>query len=193
MKHIDLRPSRRATPFRVLFLCTGNSARSQIAEALLTRKGRGAFEAGSAGSAPAAQVHPLTVEVLREHGIDWTGRTPKRIDAVQHRAWDFVITVCDRAKESCPTFPGQPIHAHWGMSDPAAVVSAPHEKRRAFQETLVYLGRRLDLLLALPLEKLERAVLEQRVRAIGDALPFEASAVDAWPAPDSGDVTRNSF
>lgn len=186
-------PSRRATPFRVLFLCTGNSARSQIAEALLLRKSRGDFEAGSAGSQPAARVHPLTIAVLREHGIDWTGRTPKSIDEVRGRRWDFVITVCDRAKESCPTLPGQPVHAHWGMPDPAAVVGSLDDQRRAFQETLVYLGRRLDLFLALPLEKLEHAVLEQRVRAIGGAVPSEAPAAEPWPARDAVRVTRDPF
>ena len=187
------RHSPRATPLRVLFLCTGNSARSQIAEALLQRKGRGDFEAGSAGSNPAPQVHPLTLDVLRQHGIDWTGRTPKGMDAVQGQRWDFAITVCDRARESCPTFPGQPVFAHWGMPDPAAVVESPAAQERAFQETLVYLSRRLDLFLALPLEKLERAVLEQRVRAIGDELPFEARATDSWSTRNAEDARRDLY
>ena len=184
------RHTPRAAPFRVLFLCTGNSARSQIAEALLQRKGRGDFEAGSAGSHPAPQVHPRTLDVLRQHGVDWTGRTPKGMDEVPGQRWDFVITVCDRARESCPTFPGQPIYAHWGMPDPAAVVESPAAQERAFQETLVYLSRRLDLFLALPLEKLERAVLEQRVRAIGGELPFEVPATDPWSTRDAEDVRR---
>lgn len=183
------RPSGRATPFRVLFLCTGNSARSQIAEALLARKGAGEFVAASAGSHPAPRVHPLTVEVLGQHGIDWAGRTPKSMDAVQGRPWDFVITVCDRAREACPTLPGQPVYAHWGMPDPAAVEGSPAEQRRAFQETLVYLSRRLDLFLALPLEKLDRAVLEQRVRAIGGELPFESTSAEPWSASDADDAS----
>lgn len=185
---LNSRHTPRAMPFRVLFLCTGNSARSQIAEALLHRKGRGDFEAGSAGSNPAPQVHPLTLDVLRQHGIDWTGRTPKGMDEVRGQQWDFVVTVCDRAKESCPTFPGQPVYARWGMPAPAAVAESPEAQQRAFQETLVYLSRRLDLFLALPLEKLERAVLEQRVQAIGRELPFEVPAADAWTVRDTADV-----
>lgn len=188
-----VRHSRRPTPFRVLFLCTGNSARSQIAEALLQRKGRGEFEAGSAGSHPATEVHPLTLAVLHQHGIDWTGRTPKGMDAVRGQRWDFVITVCDRAKESCPTFPGQPVYAHWGMPDPSAVVGSPDAQRRAFEETVVYLARRLDLFLALPLEKLERAVLEQRVRAIGAERPFEVPSADSWSERDADDVSRDPY
>lgn len=190
---LQRRHSPRATPLRVLFLCTGNSARSQIAEALLQRKGRGDFEAGSAGSNPAPKVHPLTLDVLHQHGIDWTGRTPKGMDAVQGQRWDFVITVCDRARESCPTFPGQPVYAHWGMPDPAAVAESPAAQARAFQETLVYLSRRLDLFLALPIEKLERAVLEQRVRAIGGEMPFEVPSVDAWSTRDAEDVRRDVY
>lgn len=192
-----MEPNSRHTPrpatFRVLVLCTGNSARSQIAEALLQRKGPGDFEAGSAGSHPASRVHPLTLDVLRQHGIDWTGRSPKGMDEVRGQRWDFVITVCDRAKESCPTFPGQPVFAHWGMSDPAAVVESSTAQERAFQETLVYLSRRLDLFLALPFEKLERAVLEQRVRAIGGELPFEVPATDSWSARDAEGVRRDVY
>src|SRR6059058_5657638 len=103
--------------FRVLFLCTGNSARSQMAEALLNWKGKDRFEAYSAGSRPAAQVNPLAIATLREHGIPWAGHAPRGIDGLEHEPWDFVVTVCDRAKEACPIFPGQPILAHWGMPD----------------------------------------------------------------------------
>jgi protein-tyrosine-phosphatase len=171
-----VRPLRRPTrrPLRVLFLCTRNAARSQMAEALLKRKGRGQFEAASAGSHPAREVHPLTVEVLRELGIDWTGRVPKGIDAVCSERWDLVITVCDRAKEMCPSFPGQPIFAHWGMEDPAEVFGDEERRRRAFQETVQYLARRIDLLLALPMETLERRALEQRVQEIGRDESVEA-------------------
>jgi protein-tyrosine-phosphatase len=154
---------------RVLILCTGNSARSQIAEALLARKGRGRFTVASAGSRPAAQVNPLAVAVLAEAGIDWTGRTPKGIDDVATQSWDFVITVCDRAREACPIFPGTPILAHWGMPDPAEVEGNQATRLRAFHDTLTVLARRIDLFLALPAEKLDRMILEQRVRAIGEA------------------------
>jgi len=154
-------------PLRVLVLCTGNSARSQIAEALLTAKGGGRIEAASAGSRPAERVNPFAVEVLAEAGIDWSGRAPRAMDGLEHDHWDFVITVCDRAKESCPYFPGQPVLAHWGMPDPAEVEGTDERKRAAFHDTFVALARRIDLFLALPMEKLERSALERRVREIG--------------------------
>ncbi len=157
------------SPLRILVLCTGNSARSQIAEALLTTKSRGRFLAASAGSRPAARVNPFAVEVLAEAGIDWRGRTPRGMDGLDREHWDFVITVCDRAKESCPYFPGHPVLAHWGMPDPAEVEGSDDAKRAAFRDTFVTLSRRIDLLLALPVEKLERLALEHRVKEIGTA------------------------
>jgi protein-tyrosine-phosphatase len=155
------------SPMRILILCTGNSARSQIAEALFTTKGRGRIEAASAGSRPAARVNPFAVEVLGDAGIDWQGRTPRGMDGLEREHWDFVITVCDRAKESCPYFPGQPVLAHWGMPDPAEVGGKDDVKRAAFRDTFVTLSRRIDLFLALPVEKLERLALERRVKEIG--------------------------
>lgn len=146
-------------PLRVLFLCTGNSARSQMAEALLQTKGKGRFTAASAGSQPAEQVNPIAIDVLAEAGIDWRGRVPKRIDDVIVQHWDIVITVCDRAKESCPILPGRPILAHWGMPDPAAVEGSDEERRRAFEDTAVALARRIDLFVALPTVSLERLAL----------------------------------
>jgi arsenate reductase (thioredoxin) len=155
--------------FRVLFLCTGNSARSQMAEALLNWKGKGRFEAHSAGSRPAAQVNPFAIETLREYGIPWSGHAPRGVDGLEREHWDFVVTVCDRAKEACPIFPGQPILAHWGMPDPAEVDGDRVTKQAAFRDAFVLLSRRIDLLLALPLEQLERLAVESRVRAIGNA------------------------
>jgi protein-tyrosine-phosphatase len=154
-------------PLRVLILCTGNSARSQMAEALLARKGGDRFEAASAGSRPAERVNPFAVEVLAEAGIDWRGKTPRGMDGLAQEHWDFVITVCDRAKESCPYFPGQPVLAHWGMPDPAEVEGTDEARRAAFRDTFVTLSRRIDLFLALPHEKLERMALERRVKEIG--------------------------
>jgi arsenate reductase len=156
-------------PLRVLFVCTGNSARSQMAEAVLNRKGRGRFEAHSAGSHPAAKVHPLAVEALREAGLEWGGRLPRGLDGLDREHWDIVITVCDNARETCPVFPGQPVVAHWGMPDPAAVEGDERVRRAAFAEALALVSRRIDLLLALPFEKVERMALEARVRAIGGA------------------------
>ena len=157
-------------PLRVLFLCTGNSARSQIAEQVLNRKGRGRFVAESAGSHPAARVNPHAIEALERHGYFWTGGRPRGLDEVLDQNWDFVITVCDRAKESCPIFPGQPVIAHWGMPDPAAVEGPEETIARAFDDTLLAISRRLDLFLALPIEKLSRLALEHRVKAIGERL-----------------------
>jgi arsenate reductase len=151
---------------RILFLCTGNSARSQIAEALVATKGSDRFEAASAGSKPAAQVNPLAVEVLRQVGVDWSGREPKGLDSVAGQPWDIVITVCDRAKEACPIFPGRPATAHWGMDDPAEVAGTEEERLRAFTLTRQMLARRVDRLLALPLEKLDRLSLERRLGSI---------------------------
>ena len=152
-------------PLRVLFLCTGNSARSQIAEALLTRKGRDRFVVRSAGTEPTRAVNPGAIEALAEYGFEWAGQ-PKHVDTVSHEQWDIVITVCDRAKESCPTMPGHPVFAHWGMPDPAAVSGDEDDRRRAFRETLQYLSRRIDLLLSLPVESLERRVLELRLNSL---------------------------
>lgn len=132
----------------VLFLCTGNSARSQIAEALLRARANGRLRVGSAGVRPAATVNSLAIDALRDYGIDWSGRPPKAIDAVLGEPWDLVITVCDRAKESCPVLPGHPTFAHWNIDDPAAVEGDAATKRAAFRATMVDLARRIDLLLA---------------------------------------------
>jgi len=155
--------------FRLLFLCTGNSARSQMAEALLNWKGRGRFRAESAGSRPADRVNPHAIETLRDYDVPWAGHAPRGIDGLEREPWDFVITVCDRAKESCPIFPGQPILAHWGMPDPGDVAGDEAAQRQAFEAAFLLLSRRIDLLLALPIEKLERLALEARVRTIGHA------------------------
>jgi arsenate reductase (thioredoxin) len=138
-----------------------------MAEAILNHKGRGRFVAESAGSQPAPRVNPFAVEALKEAGIEWTGRRPRGIDDLATRDWDIVITVCDNAREACPIFPGQPALAHWGMEDPAAVEGDDETKRRAFQSALQLISRRIDLMLALPVEKLERLALQERLRAIG--------------------------
>jgi arsenate reductase len=158
----------------VLFLCTGNSARSQIAEALMNRKARGRFIASSAGSHPAARVNPFAVQALHEVGIDWDGHAPRSIDSLGGQQFDFVITVCDNAKEACPILPGHPVHAHWGMEDPADVEGTDAEKTHAFASTRVLLARRIDLMLALPIEKLQRLTLGQRLNEIaGETEPVK--------------------
>jgi protein-tyrosine-phosphatase len=151
-------------PFRVLFLCTGNSARSQIAQALLTQLGGGRFEAASAGTAPAERVNPGALEALANAGISWRGQTPRRVDGLETAEWDLVVTVCDDARESCPRFPAGPVMVHWGMPDPAAVEEAS-ARRQAFAETVRALRSRITGLVALPVEELSRAELQ---RGIGE-------------------------
>jgi arsenate reductase len=163
--------------YRVPFLCTGNSAWSQMAEAILSRKGKGRFRAESAGSSPAARVNPYAIQALRESGIDWQGHPPRGLTGLDRERWDFVITVCDRAKEACPVFPGQPILAHWGMPDPAGVEGDETAKRAAFVDALTLISRRIDLMLSLPIKKLERLILEARVQAI-DEVGLSASAAE---------------
>ena len=138
-----------------------------MAEARLNSKSRGRFHAESAGSRPAERVNPHAIETLGEYHIPWAGHAPRGIDGLERERWDFVVTVCDRAKESCPVFPGQPVIAHWGMPDPAAVEGDDAARRSAFRDAFLLLSRRIDLLLALPLEQFERLALEARVRSIG--------------------------
>ena len=158
-------------PLRVLFVCTGNSARSQMAEAVLNARGHGRFEAHSAGSHPAARVHPLAIEALREAGLAWGGNAPRGLEGLEREHWDIVITVCDNARETCPVFPGQPVVAHWGLPDPAVVEGSERERRDAFHRAFVQVTRRIDLMLALPFDKLERLALEARIKAIGADTP----------------------
>jgi arsenate reductase len=154
--------------FRVLFLCTGNSARSQIAEALLNHDGAGRFEAESAGTEPAARINPGAVEALASAGIEWHGHPPRSVDGLDRSPWDLVVTVCDDAKESCPIFPAGPVIAHWGRPDPAVVQGDAATKRAAFLGTLDVLRRRIEALVRLPVEELARPALEARVREIGN-------------------------
>ncbi|HEY4129427.1 MAG TPA: arsenate reductase ArsC [Gemmatimonadaceae bacterium] len=168
-----MKMSDRGSDLSVLFLCTRNSARSQIAEAIINHKAAGRIRAASAGSQPGSEVHPLAVDALRARGIEWQGRTPKDFEAVSDEHWDVIITVCDQAREACPTFPGQPVYAHWGIPDPAAATGADADRKRAFSEAAVFLARRIDLLLALPLEKLSRRALQDQVEDIASALPWE--------------------
>ena len=157
----------RGSPFRVLVLCTGNSARSQIAEALLATHGARRIEARSAGSKPASRVNPYAIEVLREHGITWEGHEPATIDSLAGQHFDLVITVCDSARDACPFFPGARTQVHWGLPDPAEYTE-PDAARRAFAETYDVLEGRIESLLALPLESMTPADLATRVAAIGD-------------------------
>lgn len=156
-------------PFHVLFLCTGNSARSILSEAILNREGTGKFRAFSAGSFPKGDVHPAALALLDELGYPTDGFRSKSWDefaAPDALPLDFIFTVCDNAAgEACPIWPGKPVTAHWGIEDPAAVEG--EGQREAFWQAYLALKRRIDLLLALPIESLDELSLTDRLRAIG--------------------------
>jgi arsenate reductase len=157
--------------YNVLFLCTGNSARSILAEALIEHWGEGRFKGYSAGSFPKGGVHPLAIELLEKLYL--------RTEGLRSKSWnefarlgapvmDFVFTVCDQAAgETCPVWPGNPITAHWGVPDPAAVEGGEVERRNAFRDAFSALENRIKLFVALPLDKLDRTATKRRVDDIG--------------------------
>jgi arsenate reductase len=159
------------TRHNVLFLCTGNSARSILGEAILNHRGKGLFQAYSAGSHPAGRVHPFALKQLESAGLP--------VEGLRSKSWDefakpgapkmqYVFTVCDSAAaEICPVWPGQPITAHWGIPDPAAVVGSPDEIARAFRDAFVTMGRRIDLFLSLPIASLDLLAIKKEVSRIG--------------------------
>jgi len=155
----------------ILFLCTGNSARSVLAEVLMNHLSKGRFRAYSAGSHPAGEVNPLTLELLHNKGFATNDLRSKNWDEFARPdapAMDFVITVCDKAAgEVCPIWHGQPMTAHWGFEDPAAAQGNDEARRKVFMKVFVEIARRIELMLALPIEKLDRLALERRVRDIG--------------------------
>ena len=158
-------------PFNVLFLCTGNSARSIMAEAVLDRAGRGNFRAFSAGSQPKRQVHPYTLDLLRKLHFDVSGLRSKswnEFAGPDAPKLDFVFTVCDNAAhETCPVWPGQPMTAHWGVPDPAAAAGNDAEVRLAFADALRMLTNRINIFVSLPLRSLDELSLQNQLRAIG--------------------------
>ena len=160
-------------PYHVLFLCTGNSARSILAEVLLNSRGQGRFKAYSAGSQPVGRVNPHALEFLRHAGLPIEGLRSKSWDEFAQPgapSLDFVFTVCDNAAhEVCPIWPGQPVTAHWGLPDPAAVQGSDADKQQAFRDTFVALDRRIGLLTSLPIAGLDQLALARRVAEIGKA------------------------
>jgi arsenate reductase (thioredoxin) len=161
-------------PYNVLFLCTGNSSRSILAEAILNRRGQPNFRAFSAGSHPAGRVHSYALKQLESAGLSVEGLWSKSWDEFAKPGapqMNFVFTVCDSAAaEVCPVWPGQPITAHWGIPDPGSIGGTPEELTRAFRDAFVTLGRRIDLFLSLPLEKLDVLALKKEVSRIGREL-----------------------
>ena len=156
-------------PFKILFLCTGNSARSIFGEYLIRKLGKGRFKSYSAGADPRPQVNPYALRVLQESfKIDASDARPTSWDVYEDVVFDFVITVCDHAKETCPVWPGQPITAHWSSPDPAEFKGSDHETYRYFWTIAHQIYRRVDLLCNLPLEKLDRLRLEYATRQIGE-------------------------
>jgi arsenate reductase len=157
-------------PCNILVLCTGNSARSILAEALINTLGAGRFKAYSAGSHPTGTVNPFAIEQVRALGYPVEGLRSKSWDEFAQPGapqMDFVVTVCDNAAgEVCPLWPGQPVKAHWGFPDPAAAVGADEQKRAAFALALRQIRHRVQLFLDLPLESLDRMEIEDRLRAI---------------------------
>ena len=158
-------------PFNVLFLCTGNSARSILAEATLNAMGKGRFKAWSAGSHPAGKVNPYAIELLQKNRLSTEDLRSKSWDEFARAdapALDFVFTVCDNAAgEVCPVWPGQPMTAHWGVPDPAAVEGSDEAKRKAFFTAWNQLQHRISIFVSLPLDRLDRLALKQRLDDIG--------------------------
>lgn len=165
-------PAAKDAPFNALFLCTANSARSILAEAILNREGRDQFRAFSAGSSPRGEVHPYALDFLRNQNHDIAG--------LRSKSWEefagdgapemhFVFTVCDNAAgETCPIWPGQPMTAHWGVPDPAASGGSEAEQRQAFAEAYRQLNNRISAFVNLPLRSLDRMALKTRLDEIGD-------------------------
>ena len=160
--------------YNVLFLCTGNSARSVMAEVLLNHWGKGRFRAFSAGSHPTGRIHPFTLDLLSGLKLPTAGLRSKSWDEFalpDAPMLDFVFTVCDQAAgEVCPVWPGQPITAHWGFPDPAAFVGPDVEKRALFADVFRQIENRIKIFAALPLERLDRLAIQREVRALGTRL-----------------------
>jgi protein-tyrosine-phosphatase len=169
--------------YNVLFLCTGNSARSIIAEAILNELGAGNFRAYSAGSQPKGQVDPNTIQLLQSLGYDSSGYRSKSWDEFAQAGepkFDFVFTVCDNAAaEACPVWPGQPMTAHWGIPDPAEATGTPAEIALAFKDAYRLLNQRIGIFTALPLRSLDRLSVQNKLRAIGHLEGATAKVTEA--------------
>jgi protein-tyrosine-phosphatase len=166
-----LKEDAMSRPYNVLFLCTGNSARSIIAEAILNRVGSGKFKAFSAGSHPKGEVHPFALQLLKSLNHDTSFARSKSWEEFAPEM-DFVFTVCDNAaNESCPVWPGQPMTAHWGVPDPAAVEGTDAERHLAFAEAYRMLNNRISVFVSLPIDRIDKLALQKRLDEIGRNLP----------------------
>ena len=158
----------KAEPYKFLFLCTGNSARSIIGEFLLRHLGGSRFQVFSAGSFPTGKVNPFAIQVLQDiYDIDASQARSKSWEEFEEVQFDFVVTVCDNARETCPVWPGQPVVAHWSSPDPAAVEGTDSEKYRAFKEVAAQINYRLQLFTSLPLDTMDRRTLATELNEIG--------------------------
>ena len=157
-------------PFRVLFVCTGNSARSQMAEAILSSRGAGRFAAESAGAQPAGRVSRRAVAALAELGIDWTGKTPRPVAGLEERDWDLVVTVCDAARQACPVFHSARAVAHWDLPDPIDALGTD-EVLEVFRRSRDTIAGLIERLMALPVEALPPRALARQVSAFIPRLP----------------------
>lgn len=164
--------------YNVLFLCTGNSARSILGEAVMNKLGKGRFKAWSAGSFPKGEVHPMALSVLNGMGFDTNGMRSKSWDEFSKPGapeFDFIFTVCDNAAgESCPVWLGHPMTAHWGIEDPAAIEG--EDQRNAFLQALRYLTNRISLFLTLPIESIDAMAMKQKLKEIGESEGASAGA-----------------
>lgn len=170
-EEITMTLEQERKPYNVLFLCTGNSARSVMAEVILNRAGEGKFRAFSAGSQPKGQIHPYTLDLLRKLNYDVSGlrsKSWKEFSGPDAPELDFVFTVCDdAARETCPVWPGQPMTAHWGVPDPAAATGTEAEVRFAFADAVRMLTNRINIFVSLPLRSLDQLTLQRQLDAIG--------------------------
>ena len=159
---------RTGEPFNILFICTGNSARSIFGEYLIERIAKGLFRSYSAGANPVGRVNPYAQRVLKEvYHIDASEARSKGFEDVEAEKFDFVITVCDKAKETCPVWPGQPIIAHWGAPDPALAEGTDEQIYQQFKQVAMLIQRRIELLCALPFDKIDRLRLQTLTQEIG--------------------------
>lgn len=173
-----MRATKDQSPYNVLFLCTGNSARSILAECILNRVGVGRFRAFSAGSMPTGKVHPYALDLLHLKNFPTDALRSKsweEFSAADAPKFDFVFTVCDNAaNEVCPIWPGQPMTAHWGVPDPAAAAGNEAERRLAFADAFRFLSNRISIFTALPLDAVDKLALQRRLDEIGQAVAHPA-------------------